>query len=202
MVGQPCVEVEHNATCSEINTTSIGNQKFDVFGGLFHQNVTNTASSACLAGHWKRTFSSSNIVQRYEWSLGIQKHIVGEGIFDLSSESPWNDIGLTQQFVYCLPTNKTLVHDEYYVVYVRVWLDWSSFSVFTSSPIKVDHTPPSVRRGQYIIEGNSDCLEDFDFVDWTDSISACWANVFSEQQTRIIYYTVGFGTSPNGMSSR
>jgi len=202
VVGKPCVEVTHNSTCREIDKTSTAYHNVDVFGGLLHQNVTVTTSSACLAGHWNMPFTSSSTVQRYEWSLGVQNHDVGEGIFDLSLESPWNDIGRTQQFVYCLPTNKSLVHDEYYVVYVRLWYDLSSFSVFNSPPIKVDHTPPSVRRGRYIIEGDLACSKDFDFIDWTDSISACWANVFSEQQSRIIYYTVGFGTSPNGMSSQ
>jgi len=198
VVGKPCFEVNDNTTCSEINKTTSDSHKLDVFGGLLHQNVTVTASSACLAGHWKMLSTFNDTVHRYEWSLGVQNHVVGEGIFDLSSENPWNDIGLTQQFVYCLPTNKSLIHKEDYAIYVRVWYDSTSFSVFTSPPIRVDHTPPSIRRGRYIIEGQSACSKDFDFIDWTDSISACWANVFSEQQSKIIYYTVGFGTSPNG----
>jgi len=199
VVGKPCVEVKDNATCSEKNRTTSDNYKFDVFGGLSHQNVTVTASSACLAGHWNMLPTLKDTVQRYEWSLGVHNHVVGEGIFELSYESPWNDVGLTQQFVYCLPTNKSLVHKEDYVIYVRVWYDSTYFSVFTSPPIRVDHTPPSVRRGQYIIEGHPVCSRDFDFIDWTDSISACWTNVFSEQQSKIIYYSVGFGTSTNGM---
>jgi len=198
VVGKPCVGVKDNTTCSEINITNSDNHTFDVSGGLLHQNVTVTASSACLAGHWNMLPTLNDTVQRYEWSLGVQNHVVGEGIFDLSSESPWNDVGLTQQFVYCLPTNKSLVHNEDYVIYIRVWYDSTSFSVLTSPPIRVDHTPPSIQRGRYIIEGQLACSQDFDFIDWTDSISACWANVFSEQESKIIYYSVGLGTSPNG----
>ena len=197
VVGKPCVEFKGNSTCSVITTTTTAKHVLDVFGGL-HHNIFVTASSACLAGHWNRSVTSNNTVRRYEWSLGVKGHAVGEGIFDLSSESPWNDIGLTQQFVYCLPTNMSLVHNEDYVVYVRVWFDSSSFIVFHSPPIKVDHTPPSVRRGRYIIEGKPTCSKDFDFIDWVDSITACWKNVFSEQQSKIVYYSVGFGTSPNG----
>ena len=198
VVGKPCVEVKDNTTCSEINRINVDKHSFDVFGGYLQQNVTVTASSACLAGHWNNLSTFNGTVQRYEWSLGVQNHVVGEGIFDLTSESPWNDVGLTQHFVYCLPTNKSLVHKEDYVIYVRVWYDSTSFSVFLSLPIRVDHTPPSVRRGRYIIEGHPACSKDYDFIDWTDSISACWANVFNEQQSKIMYYSVGFGTSPNG----
>ena len=104
VVGKPCVEVEHNATCSEINTTSIANQKFDVFGGLFHQNVTNTASSACLAGHWNMTFISSNIVQRYEWSLGISMLLGKEYSICLLKALGTISVSRSSLCTACLPT--------------------------------------------------------------------------------------------------
>ena len=128
-------------------------------------------------------------------NIGSEQHFT---IFDLKSESPWHDIGLLQQFVYCLPTNKSLTHKEEYVVYVRAWYDSATYATFASPPIKIDHNPPSVLHGQHIIEGDTSCSTDMDFINWTDSIHACWANVFSEQQSTISFYTIGFGTSPNG----
>jgi len=201
VIGKPCVEVEaSNLThCNEIDANGTASQQaFTVMGGLLNQHMSVTTSSACLAGQWYRSDSSNVTVQRYEWGLGVHRLVVGAGIFDLKSESPWHDIGLLQQFVYCLPTNKSLTHKEEYVVYVRAWYDSATYATFASPPIKIDHTPPSVLRGQHIIEGDISCSTDMDFINWTDSIHACWANVFSEQQSTISFYTIGFGTSPNG----
>ena len=202
VVGKPCVGMNAIRTsCNEIRFNSSREETYTVHGGLVHNKISVTASSACLSGHWYSSDDSNITVLRYEWSLGFYNGIVGEGIFDLKYESPWNDIGLRQQFAYCLPTNKSLIHNEDYTVYARVWYDSSTYTVFTSPPIKIDQTAPFVRRGRYIIEGSSDCTRDLDFINWTDSISACWTNVFSEQQSWIVYYYVGFGTSPNGKQS-
>ncbi|WAR31809.1 hypothetical protein MAR_034351 [Mya arenaria] len=202
VVGKPCIEAETNMSCVEIdsfNTTDSDVARFAVFGGLQFQPLTITASSACLAGHWAQVEHSRNVtgIHRFEWSIGIHKQPHGEGIFDLRNEIPWVDIGLRQEFVHCLPINRSLVHGELYDIYVKTWYGPSEFAIFTSKSIKVDQTPPNVRKGRYIIEGIDNCATDIDFIFWTNEISACWSGVFSEQQSYIQHYLVALGTSPN-----
>ncbi|WAR31824.1 hypothetical protein MAR_034366 [Mya arenaria] len=202
VVGKPCIEVETNMSCVEIdafNTTDNEVARFAVFGGLQFQPLTLTASSACLAGHWTQIEHSRKDpdIHRFEWSIGIHNQPHGEGIFDLQKEFPWVDIGLRQEFVHCLPINRSLIHGELYDIYVKTWYGPNKSAIFTSESIKIDQTPPSVRRGRYIIEGIGDCATDLDFIDWTDEISACWSGVFSEQQSHIQHYSVALGTSPN-----
>lgn len=202
VVGQPCVmnNTAANSCTENVLNITVTKTNLQVFNSLYKNSVPVSASSSCLAGHWSETEPKplKDSFQRFEWSLGVHNHPIGDGIFDLKAERPWNDIGIRNHFVYCLPTNKSLVHNEHYVVYVRAWHDSSSFTVFTSLPITIDHTPPTVRRGRYIIEGSAACDKDLDFIYWNDSISACWNGVFSEQQSKIVHYTVGIGTSPNG----
>ncbi|WAR31796.1 hypothetical protein MAR_034338, partial [Mya arenaria] len=202
VVGKTCIEAETNMSCVEIdafNTTDSDLTRFAVFGGLQFQPLTLTASSACLAGHWTQIEHSRKDpdIHRFEWSIGIHNQPHGEGVFDLQKEFPWVDIGLRQEFVHCLPINRSLVHGELYDIYVKTWYGPSKFAIFTSKSIKVDQTPPSLRRGRYIIEGIDDCATDLDFISWTDEISACWSGVFSEQQSDIQNYSVALGTSPN-----
>ncbi|WAR31728.1 hypothetical protein MAR_034270 [Mya arenaria] len=183
VVGKPCIEVETNMSCVEIdafNTTDNEVARFAVFGGLQFQPLTLTASSACLAGHWTQIEHSRKDpdIHRFEWSIGIHNQPHGEGIFDLQKEFPWVDIGLRQEFVHCLPINRSLIHGELYDIYVKTWYGPNKSAIFTSESIKIDQTPPN-------------------FIDWTDEISACWSGVFSEQQSHIQHYSVALGTSPN-----
>ncbi|KAH3774601.1 hypothetical protein DPMN_175983 [Dreissena polymorpha] len=199
VIGRPCVEISTNVTCSDISYTDAQNQNlstFDVYGGLPHEILNVSASLACLSGHWSRTNGgSTENIHRFEWSIGVHRHAVGEGVFDLKLENPWNDVGLRLEFIHCLPVNRSLVHEERYVVYVRAWYSERTFTVFKSSPIMIDQTPPNVRRGRFIREGN--CLEDLDFIDWTKNIMACWDGVFTEQQSFIDHFSVSLGTSPH-----
>ncbi|KAH3708715.1 hypothetical protein DPMN_068174 [Dreissena polymorpha] len=199
VIDRPCVEVSTNVTCSDISHTDAQNQNlptFDVYGGLPHEILNVSASSACLSGHWSRTNGgSTENIHRFEWSIGVHGHAVGEGVFHLKLENPWNDVGLRLEFIHCLPVNRSLVHEERYVVYVRAWYSERTYTVFKSSPIMIDQTPPNVRRGRFIREGN--CLEDLDFIDWTKNIMACWDGVFTEQQSFIDHFSVSLGTSPH-----
>jgi hypothetical protein len=203
VIGKPCSAMETRANCTELNATSseYGIPVVRVNTGLAHKPQTITASSACLAGHLSenrinRSDTLSNVV-RYEWSVGLIGHPIGEGIFDLKNEMPWQDIGLRTEFIYCLPANRSLLHGEEYVIYVRAWLTSDMFSTFSSNPIVVDQTPPSVRRGRTIQDSNEECNGDFDIIDWMDTITACWNGVFSEQQGAITHYTVSMGTALN-----
>ncbi|XP_052249682.1 uncharacterized protein LOC127857316 [Dreissena polymorpha] len=99
------------------------------------------------------------------------------------------------EFIYCLPANRSFIHDEQYVIYLNAWYDQDTYMVFQSTPILFDFTPPTVRTGRYIREGT--CTEDMDFISWTDHIIVCWDGVFSEQQTGLQYYEVSLGSQPH-----
>ncbi|KAH3708865.1 hypothetical protein DPMN_068324 [Dreissena polymorpha] len=200
VIGLPCVEVMTNMKCSNMSYADAISRKlpvFNVYAGLPHEVLNISASSACLSGHWSRIDGGivSENIRRFEWSIGIFNHSVGEGIYDLQLENPWTDIGLRSEFIHCLPINRTFIHETEYVVYVRAWFEANEYAMFESSPIMIDQTGPSVRRGRYIREGN--CIQDLDFIDWSDSIIACWDGVFIEQQSRIDHFSVSFGTSPH-----
>ncbi|KAH3708872.1 hypothetical protein DPMN_068331 [Dreissena polymorpha] len=198
VIGRPCVDVSTNLTCSQMSYADAFAKNlpvFNVYTGLPHEMLNTSASSACLSGHWTRTDGEivSKKIRRFEWGIGILGQSVGEGIYDLKLENPWTDVGLRSEFIYCLPTNRTFIHETEYVVYMRAWYEANEYAMFESAPIMIDQTGPSIRRGRYIKEGN--CLQDLDFIDWTDSIIACWDGVFNEQQSRIDHFTVSLGTS-------
>ncbi|KAH3802480.1 hypothetical protein DPMN_156158 [Dreissena polymorpha] len=200
VIDRPCVEVNTNVTCTDIARTDTQNQNlrtYDIFGGLAGEILNVSASSACLSGHWLQTNrgSTAEIMHRFEWSIGVHGYVIGEGVYDLKLENPWTDVGQRLEFIHCLPLNRSLVHEERYVVYVRAWYSESTYTVFKSAPIMIDQTPPNVRRGRYIREGN--CLQDFDFIDWTDEIMACWDDVFVEPQSFIDHFSVSLGTLPH-----
>ena len=199
VVGKVCTEVMTNASCSPAPTLPDKplNVSIYVFGGMADEPKHMTASSACLAGHWRVAKGSSEI-KRFEWSLGIANEEYGEGIFDLITERPWMDVGKLKNGLHCLPVNRSLIHGDDYVVYVRAWVDFDTYLVFQSLPIKVDQTPPAVRKGRFVIDSDISCNADYDFIDWSNRMSACWNGVFHEPQGMIIYYETGLGTAPGG----
>ena len=200
VVGQPCLEVSTNQTCSRLNMSDVENQGLpiiDVSGSLDHKEIRISASSACLSGSWKLRNDSSLVkVRRFEYGLGLKGQPVGEGIVDLKTTIPWQDVGKRQETVYCLSGNQTLIHDDAYVIYVRVWYDTNTFAQFESLPIHIDHTPPKRKRGGSVKDSNPACIIDYDFIDWNDTITACWNKAFSETQGKIIFFSFGLGTSP------
>ncbi|XP_053382169.1 uncharacterized protein LOC128549491 isoform X2 [Mercenaria mercenaria] len=205
VIGRPCVEEESAAVrCKELNETLMGQAipDVEVFNGMNEKSLNITASSACLTGSWRVNEGMSNkTIKRFEWSMGLQDQPVGEGVFDLKNKIPWNDVGLQKQIVHCLPENRTLIARETYVIYVRAWFSRNTFAIYRSAPIKVDQTAPSIGRGRTVIDSNELCNVDFDVIDWMDTITACWSDVFFEHQGHIIYYMISLGTYPFGDDS-
>ncbi|KAH3774470.1 hypothetical protein DPMN_175852 [Dreissena polymorpha] len=140
IVGRPCVDSNTIVECINISNTDALLDRWPTF--------TMSASSACLAGHWipSERGKLNNTVERFEWSIGMFDHVVGEGVFDVQSKTPCHDIGLRWEFVHCLPINKSFLHDEKYVVYLKVWYGPTTFAVFSSSPVIIDLTPPIINR--------------------------------------------------------
>jgi len=200
VIGKPCTKSTRDNKCTVLNTTDViqrNMQTLNVYGGQKSHPQHISASSACLSGHWKFN-NSSKKVSRFEWSMGLRNQPIGEGVFDLKNEIPWRDVGLRQEVVHCLTSNQTLLHGQEYVIYVRAWFSSDLSAIFNSKPMKIDQTPPKVGRGKYIKDSNAACKRDFDFIDWMDTITACWDNVFNERQSHITHYFVSLGTSPKG----
>ncbi|XP_069134687.1 uncharacterized protein [Argopecten irradians] len=134
---------------------------------------------------------------RFEWSIGQTNMPVGTGIFDPLYENLWYDIGKQTSIVHCLNGERYLKHGASYLVYVRVWMSASEFIVFTSFPIEIDNTPPSVRKGSFIRENDrGSCGRDLDITTTLDSLTACWGKVFSDHQSGIDSFLVSLGTIP------
>ncbi|KAH3799920.1 hypothetical protein DPMN_153544 [Dreissena polymorpha] len=156
-------------------------------------------SSACLACQWNFTdINPKPFIKRFEWSVGETDSEIGYGIFDLKLEKPWLDVGLNTRDVYCLPTGKSLVHGEHYTAYVKAWFESDTYQIYSSTPIIVDQTEPSVKKLHFVKDSTSDCAKDLDYIDWTNTIAACWDDVFQEPQGHIIGYYVSLGTVMNG----
>ena len=199
VVGKVCSEVETNLTCTDASDQPDNpfNISVRVYGGTFVYPEKITPSSACLSSHWIVDNGISQI-KRFEWALGVNDQPYGEGIFDLLSEHPWQDVGLFKSAIHCLPVNRSLLHRTEYAMYVKVWVAMDTFIIVQSPPVLVDQTPPAVRTGKFVMESDSTCVNDYDLIDWTDEITACWSGVFYELQGMIIHYIVALGTAPKG----
>ncbi|XP_052235488.1 uncharacterized protein LOC127847524 isoform X3 [Dreissena polymorpha] len=156
-------------------------------------------SSACLAVQWNFTdINPKPFIKRFEWSVGETDSAIGYGIFDLKLEKPWFDVGLNTRGVYCLPTGKNLDPGKHYTAYVKAWFESDMYKIYSSTPIIVDQTAPSVKKLHFVKDSTSDCAKDLDYIDWTDKITACWHDVFQEPQGHIKGYYVSLGTVING----
>ncbi|XP_069109277.1 uncharacterized protein, partial [Argopecten irradians] len=197
VISQKCHSVEVDVDCTESNYTD----DFDMNINIQHDGKYNDqevlTSFACISAAWTVSGTQKHVIKRMEWSMGQQGMAVGTGIFDPLLENLWYDVGQKTSVTYCLRGGKSLLHDTKYVVYVRSWTSTSHYTVFTSHPVHIDNTAPSVRRGKYIIENsNKTCSRDVDFTSTLATISSCWTGVFTDPQSGIHSYQVALGTIP------
>ena len=199
VVGQICAQADTNMTCNEITETK--NNSFGVsvrvFSGIGEDPQIITASSSCLAAYWI-VDEGTSAIKRFEWTIGIKDEPHGEGVFDLFTESPWMDVGKLQKSVYCSLVGQRLFHGTEYLIYLTVWVDMDTYLIYESAPVMVDHTPPAVRKGEFIKESDEACVTDYNVIDWVDKMTACWDSVFYEAQGQIVYFLVSLGTQPGG----
>lgn len=197
VIGKKCIN-KINAQCTELQNVTKTMLNISVHFGLYPLSSGMTASSSCLSGFWEKVRELKRTVMRYEWSVGESGEIPGSGIFDPTKEVVWNDVGISQTIVYCLPHNKRLHHSHRYTLYVKAWVSESEFVVFSSKPILVDITPPQARRGHSVIESEDSCVSDIDFIQTSKKFSVCWKDLFSEGQGKIVSYEFSGGTRPFG----
>ena len=199
VVGQGCIQVDTNRTCNSITETDNNQFGVDVlvYAGVKDDSITISPSSSCLAAHWV-VDDGISAIKRFEWTIGLKNEPFGEGIFDLAKESPWIDVGKFQHSVFCLPPENQLLHGTEYIIYVKAWVDMATSLIFESAPVLIDRTSPSVSKGKYIKDSDESCVDDYDIIDWTDKITACWDSVFYEPQGQIVKFLVSLGTQPGG----
>ncbi|XP_060084327.1 uncharacterized protein LOC132563603 [Ylistrum balloti] len=199
VVSQKCHTVNIDLDCTEHNQTHDDDLRIQILPGGKVKGQALTASSACISANWTVTEAQRHNIKRTEWSMGQLGMPVGTGVFDLLLEKVWYDIGQRTSVTHCLLGAKSLQHDTKYVVYVRAWTSTSDFIVFTSPSILTDNTPPSVKKGKYIVENsNGICSHDADFTIALDRLTACWSDVFTDAQSGIYTYRVALGTIPGG----
>ncbi|XP_052790272.1 uncharacterized protein LOC128224469 [Mya arenaria] len=201
VVGKPCTKTEHSVECSKLDVSIATNRGYPivhVIAGLSKTHQDISPSSSCLAASWDVSFSRLLYkIHRFEWSMGLYNYSFGEGIFD-NDVMPWKDVGKNKQVIHCLERDRRLQHGAKYVIYVRAWYSSFEYSDFSSPIVTIDHTPPKVKRGKFIKDADTTCYKDFDVIDWNDTITGCWENVFQETQGHITHYTVSLGTTING----
>ncbi|KAK3093029.1 hypothetical protein FSP39_010221 [Pinctada imbricata] len=190
VVGKKCTPPIKHLLCT--NETDKQVTKINVTFGWIR-----TLSSSCLTLSWASE-NSSAIIKRYEWSLGIHNDVYGAGIFDTLHENIWNDVDKQNYVTHCLQYSRHLIHREKYVGYVRAWYSEDSYKIFTSLPILVDLTPPSIRKGASVLESIDGCVTDVDYMNSTYTFNICWRNVFVEREGEISKFSISGGTSPEG----
>ncbi|XP_069134181.1 uncharacterized protein [Argopecten irradians] len=197
VVEQKCHDVGIHTECKINNQTSSLSMDIEIMHGS--KNAQISPSSSCISARWTVDGADVHNIMRYEWSMGQYDFPIGTGIFDPLHESLWYDVEHQTSIVHCLRGERFLKHDTSYVVYVRAWMSVSEFIGFTSSPVHIDNTPPSVRMGRFIRENDEGtCDHDLDFTTTLDTLTACWGNVFRDPQSGIYSYLVALGTSPGG----
>ena len=198
VVGKKCVSKEKD-DCNAISS------KQDMLQQL-HLNISlrsddrwkkATGSSLCLYSSWiyqNKSFS----FQRFEYSFGRNDSGVGEGIYNMSIEDPWHDVGKRQHAFYCLQDGE-LSHGSYYIAYVRTWISQEKFFIATSLPIIVDHTPPFIHKRHSITDSSEPCGKDVDYISSPGNMYGCWNGVFSDDESGILEFIVSLGTSKGGL---
>ncbi|XP_061173567.1 uncharacterized protein LOC133182736 [Saccostrea echinata] len=195
VVGSRCQDESQKPSTCKRNDNHAG--MFSVLFGNTMSLTNLTLSSKCVFAHWK--VRNITMIQRFEWSIGIQHEDPGAGVFDSRTESVWHENGQLTNMTYCIENGKHFKHGESYVFHVRSWISEDTYFEKQSNPLLVDRTPPIIRRGKSIKETLISCIEnDVDFLNSTSNFLVCWEGVFIENGAQITKYSVSSGSSPFG----
>ncbi|XP_061172145.1 uncharacterized protein LOC133181615 [Saccostrea echinata] len=194
ILGGKCHEVVNTQDCKHRNMTYLASDakvSLSIWGGNSNRWTTSTR---CLGASW---FVENINVSRFEWSMGLINMPHGYGVFDRMVEQVWHDVSLQTSVVHCLKPIRQLDHEREYVAYLKTWISNTDYILTQSEPIIIDTSPPSVRRGKFIIDSDKDCSRDKEFTN-TKNIISCWKDVFSDIQSGIREYKFMVGLTPGG----
>jgi hypothetical protein len=193
--GNKCnLDFGSNACTRSNNETEITSVNF----GFGESSANVSLSSACVFAHW--AVKDLTKIQRFEWSIGVSNAYPGAGVFDRNTENVWQENGHLTNTTFCVNNRKKLVHGESYVFYVRGWLSGDTYVDKQSSPLLIDTTEPTIRRGKSIKETLFKCSEDdIDILNSTSDILVCWDGVFLDRGGPIVKYAISAGSFPFGM---
>ncbi|XP_070207962.1 uncharacterized protein [Littorina saxatilis] len=184
--------------CNELNGShsDLTNVQVVPYIGSSSEQHLFTTSAKCLEGHWRPNNSEIfRNISRFEWSFSLEDLPPGEGIFDPLTESVWHDVGRHVTAVHCMPGSRMLESGLNYILHVRIWITGEDHVSFTSQPVRVDHSPPIVRRGKTVLDSDVTCKFDEDYVTTEPTITACWGDVFYDLESAVVSYEVWLGTS-------
>ena len=196
VIGQQC-KVDADTNCTDITGQSKGGVMVNLTLNTDNKITNVIGSSKCLGSDWSYSNQDSKVL-RFEFSFGIHGEKVGQGVFNLSIENPWHDVGQRTHAFYSLSKGYQLQHNTQYVGYVRAWVSFTEYVIFESPAVIVDHSPPDIHMKQFVIDTGPSCDEDVDYLVSGKSISACWDGVFSDDESGITKFMVSLGTSPSG----
>jgi hypothetical protein len=195
VIGKQC-KVDGDTNCRDITGQSIGGVIVNLTLNTDNKIKNIIGSSKCIGSDWSYSKQDSKVL-RFEYSFGIHGENVGQGVFNLSIENPWHDVGQITQAFYCLSKGYQLQRKQSYVGYVRAWVSFTEYVIFKSPAVIVDHSPPDVHQKHFVIDTGPTCGEDVDYLVSGKSISACWDKVFSDGESGITKFLVSLGTSPS-----
>ncbi|XP_078696223.1 uncharacterized protein LOC144924666 [Branchiostoma floridae x Branchiostoma belcheri] len=158
-----------------------------------------TLSQCTLAARWE-TLPGGVPVQRYEWSAGQEGKAAGTGVFDLTNDRIWYDVGLRTSAVLSLRRDGPQLNPHIrYVFHVRAWYSGDVYRDFHSDGVITDFTPPAVSKSKKIEDIPAvGWTEDMDFTINTSGVAVGWKNVFQEPEVGVSYFQVSLSTFPGG----
>ena len=94
-------KVDGNTNCTDITCQSKGGVIVNVTLNTDNKIKKIIVSSKCIGSDWSYSNQDSEVL-RFEYSFGIRGEKVGQGVFNLSIENPWHDVGQRTHGFYCL----------------------------------------------------------------------------------------------------
>ncbi|KAK3589130.1 hypothetical protein CHS0354_017096 [Potamilus streckersoni] len=198
VIGGYCDSSNNGTPCVDLTSENISNtlSVVQIYGGMGPEHQNLSASSSCISGHWIVDNNGKRAIMRYEWSIGVKGGKPGEDVFHVPEENPWTDVGKEMHVIHCLKYPKQFTHGKDYVIYTKAWYSSTSFKIYQSPSIKIDMTPPSVRKGKFIMDSLDNCKTDAEYMTSLTLLSICWAGVFQESDSSILKYELMAGITP------
>ena len=190
-------------TCNVINTEDLPLHMHinvtDTIPQMLHPTINGrsySASSDKLAAHWQPI--TPNVVQWFEWTVGISGSPPGTGLLDTTNEQIWFNAGTNLSAIFSVSPLYSLTTGLTYVFYVRAWYNDTAYAVFSSPGVTVDTIGPQIIEGfrtREVMAGTAD----IDHVSLASTINVTWQGVFEQLVSSYdIQYEIAVGDVPAG----